>query len=94
MRTVYLYNCEVISRNELVVLLTPMLSKHPEHLSWLKETLGVTGDVIASPASPTHSDTPPCPPPSHSMPTESTATTTSDIGRYLSDQISLFNYFL
>lgn len=76
LKCVHLYNCEVISRSELIILLTPLLHKHPEHLSWLKDTLGVTGDVIASPASPTLSDPPTIAPPLHLAPSEST---TSDI---------------
>lgn len=39
-----MYNHELVSRHELVMLVTPFLAKFPELLKWLKDFLGCKGD--------------------------------------------------
>lgn len=40
LRCLVLFNQEIVSRAELVQLVTPFLGKYPEHLKWFKEFLG------------------------------------------------------
>ncbi|XP_071826257.1 paired amphipathic helix protein Sin3a-like isoform X2 [Apostichopus japonicus] len=40
LRCLVLFNQEIVSRGELVQLVTPFLGKYPEHLKWFKEFLG------------------------------------------------------
>ncbi|KAI1292628.1 Paired amphipathic helix protein Sin3a [Halotydeus destructor] len=44
LRCLVMYNHEIVSRSELVLLVTPFLTKSPELLKWLKEFLGCKGE--------------------------------------------------
>ncbi|XP_014240289.1 paired amphipathic helix protein Sin3a [Cimex lectularius] len=44
LRCLLLFNEEVISKSELLTLVTPMLAKHSEQLSWFKDLLGEIGN--------------------------------------------------
>lgn len=77
LRCCHLFNLEIISRCELLCLITPLLSRCPDVLAWFKDMLGRGDTGLTSGGGGGNSASPP-PPSHHSQascaPTHATAT--------------------
>uniref|UniRef100_A0A146LA21 Paired amphipathic helix protein Sin3a n=3 Tax=Lygus hesperus TaxID=30085 RepID=A0A146LA21_LYGHE len=62
LRCFHLFNIEIISKAELVDLISPLLARLPDHLNYFKEYLGETGPVVL-PSDSGRSSAPVSPPP-------------------------------